>query len=46
MTSGQYRALILILVILGVEVITNPVVSTVVGGWLKFAQNTPQIGRS
>lgn len=42
MTSGQYRALILVLVILGVEVLTNPAVKTVLGGWISLA-NTPQL---
>lgn len=45
MASGQYRVLILLLVILGIEMVSNPAVKAVVGGWLTFARNTPQIGR-
>ncbi len=36
MTSGQYRALVLLLVILGIEILVNPVVRALLGGWLSY----------
>lgn len=41
MTPGQYRALVLVLIILGIEVLSNPAVKTVVGGWLSFWNKVP-----
>lgn len=48
MTSGQYRALVLIIAILLIEVLSNPAVKAVVGGWMSFVNKAPtgRLGQS